>query len=395
MNAARSVFILGGAAAMGLGMMTGGCSSAGSDGGAPQAGASSSGSADAATSAEGGEAGTSSGSSEAGGDTGAVDGAPTANSAAAATATVADNRLCTILAPFYWEIGDQNGTQVSGSPVGDGGATVEATTKLSVASASKWIYGMYVVETRGSVASLLPAEIPFMNFTSGYTNMGSDTQNSQCPSTDSPDTVNTCLLLLNAANNLPYDYQNPATIGRFDYDSGHEENHAHIYGNVGDVPKESLGSTIAGMLGAGVSFTYSEPLLAGGADIDGTTYATVLRHVVDGSLAMHDALGTNAVCTYPSSTCNAYASPIPEAWHYSIGHWVEDDPSTHGDGAFSSPGAFGFYPWVEAGKQYYGVISRAVNSQSTIQEGYASEKCGRLVRRAWDTGVEQTGTIPD
>ena len=29
-----------------------------------------------------------------------------------------------------------------------------------------------------------------------------------------------------------------------------------------------------------------------------------------------------------------------------------------GDGAFSSPGLFGFYPWIDAGKTYYGVLAR-------------------------------------
>ena len=37
---------------------------------------------------------------------------------------------------------------------------------------------------------------------------------------------------------------------------------------------------------------------------------------------------------------------------------MEDDPAVHGDGAFSSPGAFGFYPWIDSSKSYYGIISR-------------------------------------
>ena len=43
---------------------------------------------------------------------------------------------------------------------------------------------------------------------------------------------------------------------------------------------------------------------------------------------MHDALGTHAVCTNPATCANAEFAPSPpgESWHYSIGHWVEDDP---------------------------------------------------------------------
>jgi hypothetical protein len=73
---------------------------------------------------------------------------------------------------------------------------------------------------------------------------------------------------------------------------------------------------------------------------------------------------------------------------------VEDDPTTNGDGAFSSPGAFGFYPWIEASKNYYGVISRQAGSGNGEQEGYASAQCGRLIRHAWDPGAQQTGAIP-
>ena len=130
--------------------------------------------------------------------------------------------------------------------------------------------------------------------------------------------------------------------------------------------------------------------MAGGISTTATTYAQILRNILDGSLAMHDALGTSPVCTVASTLCNAVYTPFPqEAWHYSIGHWVEDNPITHGDGAFSSAGAFGFYPWIESTKIYYGVLSREEPSGA-----YSSAQCGRLIRRAWMTGMEQTGDIP-
>jgi hypothetical protein len=78
-------------------------------------------------------------------------------------------------------------------------------------------------------------------------------------------------------------------------------------------------------------------------------------------------------------------APIPESesWHYSIGHWVEDDPVV-GDGAFSSPGAFGFYPWVNATRSNYGILARKVDGG-----WYASAQCGRQIRKAWVTAVPQ------
>lgn len=74
--------------------------------------------------------------------------------------------------------------------------------------------------------------------------------------------------------------------------------------------------------------------------------------------------------------------PSSESWHYSIGHWVEDDPVV-GDGAFSSAGSFGFYPWIDADKTTYGVLARSESAGNGID----SVDCGRLVRRAWITAV--------
>jgi hypothetical protein len=325
------------------------------------------------------------------------DGIPTATSVSAATATAANNALCTAIRPFYWEIGNQNAALASGSVGTDStGAPVLASTTFSVASGSKWMYGTYVVQLRGSAAALTAQDVNFLHFTSGYTNMGSDTTSSECPSSNTPDTVNTCLALLNPSNGLPYSYQNPSTIGKFDYDSGHLENHASLYGGLGAVPDLTLGTTVGNLLAANIKFVYTEPLLAGGIYTSANDYAQVLRNILKGTLYMHDALGIDPVCTLPSAKgCNAVYSPIPEAWHYSMAHWVEDDPSTNGDGAFSSAGAFGFYPWIEASKVYYGLISRQQPSGNGEQNGYLSAKCGRLIRRAWDNGVQQTGTIPN
>lgn len=53
-------------------------------------------------------------------------------------------------------------------------------------------------------------------------------------------------------------------------------------------------------------------------------------------------------------------------------------------GAFSSPVLFGFYPWIDAGRRHYGLLAR------TATNGYyESVQCGRLIRKAWLTGVAQ------
>jgi Putative Ig domain len=317
---------------------------------------------------------------------------PTANSVVAARATAQNNPLCGApITPFYWEIGDQNGALVSGSHGSGSDGPVLATTKLSVASASKLIYATYVTQLRGAAANLSAQDIDFLHFTSGYTNMGTNTTSGACPNTLNPDTVNQCLTLTNAEG-VSFAAQDPTTIGKFDYDGGHMENHAKLLQSLGNVVYTSLGSTVGALLGADIDYT--EPLVSGGISAAANDYALVLRHILDGSLYMRGALGTNAVCTHHSSTCTAVFSPIPEAWHYSLGHWVEDDPNTKGDGAFSSPGAFGFYPWIDSSKKYYGVISRSNSTGTGEQEGYESMQCGRLIRHAWMTGVEQMQPLP-
>jgi hypothetical protein len=322
-------------------------------------------------------------------------GPPTAGSIAAATATATDNALCTAIQPFYWEIGNATTALASGSL---GTPTVLGSTRLSIASASKWIYGTYVVQKRGGVANLTSEDVNFLHFTSGYTNMGSDTTGATCtPPPSGADSINYCLTLSGA--NGPFNGINQSTVGVFDYDSGHEENHAGMFQpEINALDAGDLGPAIVSGLGLpnSVNLHYTQPLLAGGIFASANDYTAVLRGIVSGQLLMHDALGTSPVCAWSVGTgCDAASSPInTEKWHYSIAHWVEDDASHNDDGAFSSPGAFGFYPWIEAQKNYYGVISREVGTGGGIQNGLASAQCGALIRHAWDTGTEQTGTIP-
>jgi hypothetical protein len=152
-----------------------------------------------------------------------------------------------------------------------------------------------------------------------------------------------------------------------------------------------LGAAIASGLGvSGITLRYNQPLLAGGIYASADDYSPILRAVLSGQLGMLNALGTHAVCAWSvGSGCNAAYSPIyTQRWHYSIAHWVEDDPSS-GDGAFSSPGAFGFYPWIEANKNYYGVISRYAPANGAIQNGPQSALCGHEIRAAWESGQQQ------
>lgn len=302
-----------------------------------------------------------------GGD--APSGPTDAQRGAAATTTAQTAAACTAVQPFYWEVGDRTARLASGSVNAAGSATViVSSTPMSIASASKWLYAGYVVQKRRAV--LTASDIKFLNFRSGYTNF----------STCLPgQTVDGCVDYLN--NGVHSD----ATDGRFAYGGGHMQKHASLDG-LGALDSAGLAAEVRAQIGADIGLSYSQPQPAGGGISTADDYARYLRKLLAGSLSMASVLGTNAVCTNPL-TCpvgEAVGTPVPanESWHYSIGHWVEDDPVV-GDGAFSSAGAFGFYPWIDAGKTWYGVLARRDGAGSGVDSVY----CGRLIRKAWVTGV--------
>jgi hypothetical protein len=303
----------------------------------------------------------------------------------AATTTATSNSACTSLTPFYWEIGDANGLLASGT---SGASAPAATSPMSIASASKWIFSTYVVEKQGGA---LPADIPYLNFQSGYTNFDKCSPGS---------TVSSCLSEAGANGGTNGDYVS-GTANYFYYNGGHMQELANNIG-LGADNNAALANDIKAIIGTNVALAYIQPQLAGGVYTTPANYAQFLRNMLGGQYShMLNLLGSNAVCTHAnSSDCpTAIYSPLnqsapgvspndvyDEAWHYSLGHWVEDDP-THGDGAFSSAGAFGFYPWIDQSKTYYGILARFDATHASA--GVASAFCGRLIRKGWELGQAQ------
>jgi hypothetical protein len=217
-----------------------------------------------------------------------------------------------------------------------------------------------------------------------------------------------------------------ATAGRFSYSGGHFQRFAVAANNPNPADYSYYGSSpygfgmgsdlysystetgplLANAVLTGLStlstslFTYAFPQLAGGVFANAGDYATFLQAILNNNLRINGYLGQNSVCTLPGainpdgSTCNAAYTPIvDENMSYSYGHWVENDYSQpYSDGSFNSAGAFGFYPWIDASKTYYGVVARFVqgvtfSGQSTIGNGYQSELCGREIRYSFLTGL--------
>jgi hypothetical protein len=296
--------------------------------------------------------------------------------AGAATTTATTNPNCAegVLGPFYWEVGDAGGAKVSGR-VGSG---IDATTQMPVASASKWVYAAYVLQRRGGVAS---GDVPFLNFTSGYTEF----RDTRCSVLD---TVGSCLGDKTGRQLI--------TIDKYSYGSGHMQNHAVAQMGLGPLNASALASEVGRIIGD-FGFTYGNVNLAGGMHATPSGYGGFLRALLLGNLQMKGALGTHKVCADPTTcTSTAVNSPMDsagtgETWNYSLGHWVEDD-SKVGDHAFSSAGALGFYPWIDATKTYYGILARRATEADS--QGYVSARCGRLIRQAWVTGKAVTATTP-
>lgn len=314
-----------------------------------------------------------------GGDSGGspppATGPDTTTRSTAATSTAQNNAACTAIRPFFWEIGDRTQRLASASLDQAGNTPVyTADTLMQIASASKWLYGAYVAERRSGM--LTAEDIQFLTFTSGYTSFA--------PIGDcfASDTVGACVA---RGDN---DVQTPAHVGRFFYNGGHMQKHASLAGgmNLGAMDSAALAAELRRLLGSDINLSYSQPQPAGGVRTTASDYARFLRKLLNNQLHLGALLGSNKVCTNPATCATALSTPIANGlnWNYAIGHWVEDD-ATRSDGAFSSAGAFGFYPWVDVSKTWYGIVARA----DMAGGGNDSADCGALIRKAWVTGVAQ------
>lgn len=289
----------------------------------------------------------------------------TVSNTAAVQSTATSVTECTALGDFYWEIGNASGVQASGNV----GSLYSAGTQIPIASASKLVFGAYLAEKRAG--SLTAADQKALNMTAGYTSFG------DCASTT---TVGACY---GYSTNSTYTAGND---GKFYYGGGHFQYETAVTLGLNALTNATLTAEYQTYLGSDLSMVFVTPQPAGGLFTSATAYAVFLRKIINGTLRMKNILGQNSTCTLPSACSSAVYSPSPEQWHYSYAHWIEDDPTT-GDGAFSSPGKFGFYPWISADKSTYGVLSRYDNTN--ILAFYASVLCGRKLRKAWFSGQTQ------
>lgn len=281
--------------------------------------------------------------------------------------TIASARECRKLGDFYWEIGDAQHAVASGSV----GARFTADRTIRIASASKWVFGSYVLEKIGRNVEPGDDQIRALEMLSGYTSL----KFGACVFSR---TVEDCF------RHRGNDEFTSSAVGKFSYNGAHDQKLAVDLG-LGGLTSAQFGEEIGKYLGRDLDIGFNTPQPAGGMKASPGAYGKFLRKILSGELRMGKYLGSHPVCTLPGRCAEAIESPVPSAWHYSLNHWIEDDPES-GDGSFSSPGAFGFYPWISADRRWYGILARESYQPLAYRE---SVYCGAKLRKAWLTGAAQ------
>jgi len=296
---------------------------------------------------------------------------------AAASAIAHSSRSCIAAKPFYWEIGDQHAALAAAA---EGASGPTANTALAISSASEWVFSAYVLQARAG--KLDESQINALTMRSGYSNLQYDRCVQRAPGLRHQ-TVSDCFRALHLVGGSNADFR-PAQVGKFFFNGAHSQQLAATDPRLGELGAAALTGVIGDALGTAPAFIYDSPQVDAGIRTTPASYAGFLRRILSGQLLIRDQLGSHAICTNPARCPTALNTPMPQTEnpHYSLGHWVEDDPRV-GDGAFSDPGLLGFYPWIDASKTYYGVLARVSHSPGAH---VISLQCGRLIRKAWLTG---------
>lgn len=272
-------------------------------------------------------------------------------------AVAVTNAACKDLGDMYWVIGDKHGEIVSGTV----GTQYTGTKEVKLASAAKWLFSAYALEKVGGTLS--PDLIKGLNFTSGHVS-----QNTCFPF----ETIGKCF---NRGNNNEY---NASYDGVFYYAAGHMQSVATNILGIGDMRASEYATALSETLNLNPHISSTIPLMSGAGSLTPDAYGRFLQSILQGKLLIGGYLGAYAHCGNPTTCPNSAAhSPIPETdtWSYSLGHWVESGPDAYA--AYSSPGAFGFYPWISKDKKYWGLLVRESKSPSAYWD---SAVCGKEIR---------------
>jgi len=174
---------------------------------------------------------------------------------------------------------------------------------------------------------------------------------------------------------------------RYDYGS----THLHVAARMAEVVTGQPWANIfevqlKGPLGLGPDLLYytaprqgngtSNPLIAGGIRATMNEYARVLRLEYDRGVYQGNRL--IAVALFSAQASEPYPNAVIGVtpfgrigldYHYGLASWLECPPPATNCAVQSSPGAFGFTPWVDRDGRYYAIIAMEVDeSQSGVVE---------------------------
>jgi hypothetical protein len=294
----------------------------------------------------------------------------------AAVDTANTSASCTSLGNFYWELGNGTAPLFGFSK----GTNVSATTVIPIASASKWLYASAYLQARGYV-NLTAEEKRRLNFTSGFI----DERSTLCG--DPGTTVSAC---------YGPDYKNvsfrPAVHGQFFYNGGHMQKLAlDDIGAKQGTGVLSVMDWLNNRLGTTLPESDSDVAVAGGFSGSAAHYRVFLMKLLTHQYEMSTRLTADAVPAY-SGGPNVAFTPWTESAqaYYGLGHWIERDlvNGVWTVTGHSSPGAFGFYPWVNAARTRYMLLARSRQLFGN-EEGEKSRACAQAIRKAYDSGVPQ------
>lgn len=194
---------------------------------------------------------------------------------------------------YYWEIGDADRVLLHGQQ----GRRVDADRPVRLASASKWVFGTYVVERQQG--KLTPAIIDALTMRSGYDALNPRLCNRY-------DTAQSCFA--RGRNGT----LTPGHVGRFSYNGGHDQKLLIDLG-FGKADAAALTTELARELahapaltdaGAPFGMDYLVPEPAGGMAASPAAYGRFLRRLMRGEYRLGRMLGS-----MPSAPSPAIARP--------------------------------------------------------------------------------------
>jgi D-alanyl-D-alanine-carboxypeptidase/D-alanyl-D-alanine-endopeptidase len=261
-----------------------------------------------------------------------------------------------------------------------------ADQRVAVASASKMVSGLTILRlvdqgfltldsTTGTVLGWTgpQADITLrqlLSFTSGLPNEAGCAYQTLVVLADCVDTISTLTLVAE-----------PGT--RYDYGS----THLHVAARMAEVVTGASWASIfetqlKSPLGLGPDVAYysaprqalgtTNPLIAGGLRATMNEYARVLqlefnRGTINGQRLISDALFTEqGTEPYPNAVIgNSPAQSNGFGFRYGLAAWLECPPPAANCNMLSSPGAFGFTPWVDRDGGYYAIIGMEIDNSET------------------------------